>query len=44
MIRYNKTLQNELDINLINYKLLGERYIIYEENNKGKEYFSFHNI
>ena len=28
LIKYNKNLQNKLDINLINYKLLSEKYII----------------
>ena len=41
VIRYNKSLQSELEIKLINYKLFSGKYIIYEENNKGKEYYSF---
>ena len=42
IIRYNKYLQNIIDINLINYKLFSGRYIIYETNGEGKE-FSCHN-
>ncbi len=38
LVRYNKNLQNNLSINIINYKLLSERYIIYETKEKGKEY------
>ena len=37
LIRYNKNLQNEMDINLMNYKQFARRYIIYEENNIAKE-------
>ena len=38
IIKYNKHMQNILDISLINYKIFSERYIIYGENGKGKEY------
>ena len=38
IIKYNKNMQNILNISLINYKFFSERYIIYEENGKGKEY------
>ena len=38
IIKYNKNMQNTMDINLINYKFFSERYIIYEINGKGKEY------
>ena len=37
-IKYNKHLQNILDIKIINYKFLSGSYIIYETNGKGKEY------
>ena len=40
LIKYNKSLQNKLDIDIINYKIYSGRYIIYEENRKGKEYKS----
>ena len=36
--KYNKNLQRIIDISLVNYKILSERYIIFEENGKGKEY------
>ena len=38
VIKYNKKLQNKIDINLINYKFYSGKYIIYETNNIGKEY------
>ena len=38
LIRYNKNLKEIINISLINYKLLSEKYIIYESNGKGKEY------
>ena len=38
IIKYNKSLQNILRINLINYKFWSEKYIIFETKEKGKEY------
>ena len=38
IIKYNKYMQNILDISLINYKFFSKRYIIYEKDGKGKEY------
>ena len=38
IIKYNKNIQNILDISLINYKFFSNRYIIFEKNGKGKEY------
>ena len=38
IIKYNKNLQNDLDINIINYKFFKGKYIIYESDGKGKEY------
>ena len=38
IIKYNKNMQNILDISLINYKTFSGRYILYGENGKGKEY------
>ena len=38
IIKYNKNMQNILDISLIDYKTFSERYILYGENGKGKEY------
>ena len=43
IIKCNKRLQNILNISIINYKLLSGRYIILEENNKGKEYYFSNN-
>ena len=41
LIRYNKNLQNNLSINIINYQILSGRYIIYETKDKGKEYMRY---
>ena len=37
LIKYNKNLQNNTNVNLINYKFFSGKYVIYE-NRKGKEY------
>ena len=39
LIRYNKSIQKNLDISIINYKFFIGRYIIYETNGIGKEYY-----
>ena len=41
LIRYNKNLQNKIDIDIMNYKRFAKRYIVYEENKKVKEYDSY---
>ena len=41
--KYNKILQNKIDINLINYQLFTGRYIIFDTNEKVKEYDNFNN-
>ena len=38
LIKYNKNIQNKINIKLINYKLFTGKYIIYETKNKVKEY------
>ena len=38
-IKYNKFLQENFNISLINYKYLSQRYIIFESNGNGKEYY-----
>ena len=38
IIKYNKRTQNILNLSIINYKISSGRYIVLEENNKGKEY------
>ena len=38
LIRYNKGLQKNLDISIINYKHFSRRHIIYESNGIAKEY------
>ena len=40
-IKYNKHLQGNININLINYKFFSEKYIIYEKNGKGKEFLGY---
>ena len=39
LIKYNKTLQKKLNISLYNYKLFTGKYIEYDRNGKGKEYY-----
>ena len=39
LIKYNKSLQKNLNIGLINYKFFSGKYIIYESNGNGKEFF-----
>ena len=38
IIKYNKSLQKNININIINYKFYSGKYIIYEANRIGKEY------
>ena len=38
LIRYNKSIQKNLDISIINQKHINKGYIIYESNGFGKEY------
>ena len=40
LLKYNKSLQNFININVINYKLFSGRYIVQEENGNIKEYSS----
>ena len=43
VLKYNNRLQKKIDITLNNYKFFSRRYIIYESNNKGKEYEGYTN-
>ena len=43
IIKYNKSLQNTLFINIINYKIFSKKYIIYDSKGIGKEYFGYDN-
>ena len=43
IIKYNKDLQNIIDIKLFNYKAYSEKYVIIEPNGIGKEYYHFGN-
>ena len=38
IIKYNKNLQKNMNISIINYKFFSGKYIIYESNGIGKEY------
>ena len=44
IIKYNKNIQNQLEINLEDYKIKSGKYIIYKKNGKGKEYLLDNNI
>ena len=41
MVRFNKTLQKKLNINLINYRIFSGKYIVYEKGGIVKEYNSY---
>ena len=43
LIKYSKSLQKSIDINIINYKYFSRKYIIYETNRIGKEYYRLFN-
>ena len=38
LVKYNKSLQKLIDLNLNSYKLFSGKYIIYSADGKGKEY------
>ena len=40
---YNKTLQNRINIKLINYKLLSDKYIVHESERIVREYYAYNN-
>ena len=44
LLKYNKNLQSINNISLINFKFFSGKYIIYEEERKGKIYNAFNNI
>ena len=44
VIKYNKSLQKNIDLSIINYKHFSKRYIIYESNEIGKEYYGYKDI
>ena len=43
IIKYNKSLQNIFNINIFNYKVFSEKYVIYYSNGGGKEYSNYDN-
>ena len=44
LIKYNISLQKNMNISLINYKHFTGKYLIYESNGIGKEYDGFSNL
>ena len=44
IIKYNKSMQNIISINIMDYKFLSQKYIIFEENGQMKEYDKYYNI
>ena len=44
LVKYNKTYQKCLNINIINYKNFKGRYIIYESNEIIKEYLGYNDV
>ena len=43
LVKYDKSLQKKIDINLINYKIFSGRFIEYETKNIGEEYDAYSN-
>ena len=43
LVIYNKTLQNRINIKLINYKLLSDKYIVHESERIIREYYAYNN-
>ena len=43
IIKYNKRLQNAIEVNLNHFQIFSERYIIYQGNGKGQEYNVYDN-
>ena len=44
LVKYNKSLQQKINISIMNYKLFSGKYIIYKKENKGEEYDSFNDL
>ena len=44
LIKYNKSLQKIINVSVNNYIHLTGKYIIYESNGAGKEYFGYDNL
>ena len=44
IIKCNKSLQNDINISIINYKFFTGKYIIYESKGNGKEYYGDGNL
>ena len=41
VVKINKGLQKQINIDILNYKYFTERYIIYGLNGTGKEYYAY---
>ena len=41
VVKYNKSLQKNIDISITYYKFFSGKYIIYESNGIGKEYYGY---
>ena len=41
VVKYNKSLQKNIDISIINYKYFTGKYIIFDSNGIGKEYNNY---
>ena len=41
LVQYNKRLQKEININIINYKIFSGRYIVYDTKENGAEYSNY---
>ena len=44
LVKYNKSLQQKINISINNYIHFNGKYIIYESNTKGKEYNKYDNL
>ena len=44
IIKYNKNFQNMLNLTLINYKRFSGKYIIFDNNGKGKEFDGYSDL
>ena len=41
IVKYNKSFQNKININILDYRRLSGKYILYETKGKGKEYNAY---
>ena len=43
LVKYNKNIQQKIDVNIKNYKLFKRKYVIYDKNGLAKEFGLFDN-